>query len=229
MKKATISPSNFQFLADLKENNNREWFNVNKERYQEAHENSIAFADDVLNQMTQHDQIVQQTGKKCLFRIYRDVRFSKNKLPYKTHWGIGMKRATVWLRGGYYYHIEPQGSFVAGGFWGPNSEDLLRIRQELAVDATPLRTIIQSSEFQANFGELIGDKVKTAPRGFPKDHPNIDLLRHKQFMVKRDFSDEEVLANDFQDKVVNTFLAMRPYFDYMSEVLTTDSNGVAIY
>ena len=140
-----------------------------------------------------------------------------------------MKRATVWLRGGYYYHIEPQGSFVAGGFWGPNSEDLLRIRQELAADSEPLQKIIQAPLFQEYFGELLGRKLKTAPRGFAKDHPNIDFLRYKQYLVKRTFTDKEVLAKDFQDEVVKTFRAMRPYFDFMSETLTTDLNGVAIY
>ncbi len=229
MKKATISKANFQFLTDLRDNNNREWFNAHKDRYLDAQENMIAFADDVLNLMTEHDHIVQQTGKKCLYRIYRDVRFSKNKLPYKTSWGIGMKRATVWLRGGYYYHIEPQGSFVAGGFWGPSSEDLLRIRQELAADSQPLRKIIQTPLFQEYFGDLLGQKLKTAPRGFAKDHPNIEFLRYKQYLVKRSFTDKEVLAKGFQDEVVKTFRAMRPYFDFMSETLTTDLNGVAIY
>ena len=228
MKKATISKSNLQFLCNLRDNNNRVWFAEHKDRYLDAHENMIAFADGVLNAMTEYDHIVQQTGKKCLYRIYRDVRFSKDKSPYKSSWGVGMKRATVRLRGGYYYHIEPGGSFVAGGFWGPNSEDLLRIRQELAADSEPLRKIIAQPLFQEYFGELRGKTLKTAPRGFAKDHPNIDLLRYKQFLVKRNFSDKEVLSKNFQDEVVKTFRAMRPYFDFMSETLTTDLNGVTV-
>ena len=121
MKKATISKSNLQFLTDLRDNNNRAWFAKHKEnRYLDAHENMIAFADGVLNAMTEYDHIVQQTGKKCLYRIYRDVRFSKNKDPYNTHFSGYIERATKWKRGGYYFQVSPGGnSMAAGGFWGP--------------------------------------------------------------------------------------------------------------
>lgn len=222
----SISPTTFQFLQDLKANNNREWFQENKARYDAAYANVIDFAEEVLDQMSEHDHLVPMTGKKSLFRIYRDVRFSKNKSPYKNHWGGRMKRATEELRGGYYYHIEPGGSFVAGGFWAPNKEDLKRIRDEFAADAEPIRAITADPVFVETFGQLKGDSVKTAPKGFSKEHPNIDLIRMKQFIVTREFSDEEVLQDNYAEKVVETFQAMRPYFDYMSDVLTTNANGV---
>lgn len=189
----------------------------------------IAFAEALLDEMSHHDHLVPMTGKQSLFRIYRDTRFSKDKTPYKTHFSGSMKRATQLLRGGYYYHIEPGGSFAGGGFWGPSSEDLKRIREELAAHAEPLRAIIADPVFRDTFGELKGDKVKTAPKGFPRDHPNIDLIRHKQYVVMRSFSDKEVTAPDFLDKLVRTFRNMRPFFDYMSEVLTTDANGEPLY
>ncbi|MEM7369605.1 MAG: DUF2461 domain-containing protein [Bacteroidota bacterium] len=220
-----ISPSTFDFLNDLKANNTREWFQDHKARYEAAYANVIDFADGLLDKMNEHDHLVPMTAKKSLFRIYRDVRFSKDKSPYKNHWGGRMKRATEELRGGYYYHIEPGNSFVAGGFWAPDKEDLKRIRDEFAADADPIRAITADPDFVKMFGQLKGDAVKTAPKGFSKEHPNIDLIRMKQFIVTREFSDESVLQDSYVDEVVNTFLAMRPYFDYMSEVLTTNANG----
>ena len=224
----TISKSTLQFLKDLSNNNNRPWFNDNKDRYTAAHENMVAFAEELIDEMSHHDNLVPMTGKKSLFRIYRDVRFSKDKSPYKNNFAGGLKRATKWLRGGYYYHIQPGESFAGGGFWGPNSEDLKRVRQEIAADDQPLRKIIADPTFVKTFGTLKGDAVKTAPKGFAKDHPAIDLLRHKQFVISRSFTEKEITSAEFVHELVQTFQDMRPFFDYMSDVLTTDANGVPI-
>ncbi|MEM7659556.1 MAG: DUF2461 domain-containing protein [Bacteroidota bacterium] len=222
-------PSLFTFLQELSQNNHREWFQEHKGRYEVAHKEMIQFAEDLLMEMAQYDHLIEMTGKKSLFRIYRDVRFSKNKAPYKTHWAGQMKRATEALRGGYYYHIAPNNqSFVAGGFWAPEKDDLKRIRVEIAADANPLREIITADPFVKLFGEVEGDELKTAPKGFSKEHPDIDLIRKKQFIVTRYFTDEVVHSADFLPEVVDTFRGMRPFFDYMSEVLTTDSNGVSV-
>lgn len=223
-----ISKANFDFLEKLKMNNNREWFNTNKDYYSASHQNTIDFADALLEELKKHDHIETPSGKKSLFRIYKDTRFSKDKAPYKTHWGSSFSRATKLLRGGYYVHIEPNNCFVGGGFWNPNSEDLKRIREEIAIDANDLRKVINSKTFKQTFGELIGDKVKTAPKGFHKDHPDIDLLRFKQFLLVKKISDKEVFSENFHLLVNDTFKAMRPFFNYMSEVLTTDSNGESI-
>ena len=228
MPAPTIPSSVFEFLLDVGQNNNREWFNAHKDRYVAEYDHMVNFAEALMARMNAHDHLVPMTGKQSLFRIYRDTRFSKDKTPYKTHFSGRMRRATKWLRGGYYYHLEPGASLIAGGFWGPNSADLKRIRQELAADAQPLRDIITAPAFIKTFGELKGDQVKTAPQGYTKEHPNIDLLRYKQFLLIRHFTDEEVLAPNFLDKAVQTFVNMRPFFDYMSEVLTTDANGVPI-
>lgn len=227
---ASISKDNFAFLTALEKNNNREWFQDNKALYQSQQENAIAFTDELLSLMNQHDNIETESGKKSLFRIYRDVRFSKDKRPYKTHWAAGFKRATKYLRGGYYLHIQPgDRSMLGGGFWGPNKEDLLRIREEIAVDGSELRSIISDPEFVDYFGALEGEQLKTAPKGFPKDHPDIDLLRYKQFIVGKRFTDKEVLSSNFAEKVNEGFMKMRPFFDYMSEVLTTDANGEPLF
>lgn len=224
-----IKASNFTFLKDLAKNNNRDWFTENKKRYLTEHEEIIAFADALLLKMNEHDVIETPTGKKSLYRIYRDVRFSKDKSPYKIHWGGGFKRATKLRRGGYYFHIQPGGkSFIGGGFWAPNKDDLQRIREEIATDASEMREILADPNFIANFKELEGEQLKTAPKGFDKDHPNIDLLRYKQFIFGRNFTDKEVLQPDFLETANSTFQAMRPFFDFMSDVLTTDSNGESI-
>jgi uncharacterized protein (TIGR02453 family) len=131
-----------------------------------------------------------------------------------------MARATKWLRGGHYIHIEPGNCFIAAGFFNPNSADLKLIREDIAHDSKPLKKILSDPDFKKVWGAFEGDSVKTAPRGFDKDHPDIDLIRFKQFHLSHKFSDEEVLSEDFVFEVVKSFLVIRPYFDYMSEVLT---------
>ncbi|NRA12494.1 MAG: DUF2461 domain-containing protein [Crocinitomicaceae bacterium] len=226
---ASISKDNIQFLIKLSKNNDRDWFQENKAEYVKQHEGMISFADDLLEKMNAHDNIETLTGKKSLHRIYRDVRFSKDKSPYKTHWGGSFKRATKQLRGGYYFHIQPGGnSFIGGGFWGPNKEDLLRVREEITTDASEMRKIITSKDFVGTFGVLKGEQLKSAPKGFDKEHKDIDLLRYKQFIFGKNFTDEEILADDFAQVANDTFKKMRPFFDLMSEILTTDSNGTPL-
>jgi uncharacterized protein (TIGR02453 family) len=228
MSVTAISPATFDFLRRLKENNNRPWFNDHKAEYEQARGEMIAFAEELMLRLARHDELEPSTGKKILFRIYRDVRFSKDKSPYKTHFSGSFIRATKWRRGGYYFHIQPGGCFLGGGFWGPNAADLKRIRQEIAIDAAPLRKIIAAPNFINTFGSLGGDQLRTAPRGYPKDHPNIDLLRYKQFLLSKDFTDQEAMTEGFVDKLDEGFQYMRPFFDFMSDTLTTDANGVPI-
>ena len=221
-----ISKSNIQFLEKLKENNNREWFAKNKHLYEEAYSNMSAFSEEVLNLLKKHDNIETLNGKKSLYRIYRDVRFSKDKSPYKSHWGSYYRRATSSLRGGYYLRISPNENNIVGcGFWSPNKEDLWHIRQQIVYDPETLRDIVNSKSFKETFGKLEGNQLKTAPKGFPKDHEAIELLRYKQFLVSKTFTDKEVLEVDFAQKVDEVFRKMRPFLDYMSNILTTDLNG----
>ena len=215
----------FEFLNELKENNHRDWFQTHKDAYTQAHEEMIEFANQLLDEMRIFDHIETVSGKKSLFRIYRDVRFSNNKQPYKTSWSGSFKRATSALRGGYYYHIEPGNTFIAGGFFGPNPSDLKLIRNHLDLDDTPLREVLDSSMIKSFFGALAGEQVKTAPRGFSVDHPAIDLLRYKQFMLRHNYVDTEVLQEGFSTKMAEGFQNLTPFFDVMSEMLTTDLNG----
>ena len=224
-----ISNKTLSFLKDLKMHNDRDWFNDHKDRYTTAHENMIEFASALMREMDKHDELVPMTGKQSLFRIYRDVRFSKDKSPYKTAFAGRMKRASKMRRGGYYYHIEPGNTVIAGGFWGPDSKDIKRIREEIAVDSTPLRNIITDKNFKKYFGELSGMQLKSAPQGYSKSHPDIDLLRYKQFLLVRTIEDDNLVTSDFFLKeMTNTYLQMRPFFDYMSLILTTDANGEVV-
>ena len=228
MGKIVVKKNSIKFLKTLSKNNDREWFNNHKEKYLEAHDNMIAFADALLIEMNKHDKIETPTGKKSLYRIYKDVRFSKDKTPYNSHWSGGFKRAAKKLRGGYYFHLKPGNSFVAGGFWGPNPEDLKRIRQDIDLNYDDWKKLLANKTLVKTFGKMIGEQVGSAPRGYAKDNPAIDLLRHKQFLFKHEFTDKEVLSPEFLFKVNDTFKKMRPFFNYMSEVLTTDANGVSV-
>lgn len=226
---ARIPASSFDYLKMLKENNDRDWFNENKDRYLKEYDSLENFADALLQELRSHDVIETASGKKSLHRIYRDTRFSKDKTPYKTNWSGGYKRATALRRGGYYFHIEPGNSFIAGGFWAPNTEDIKRIREDISSDPDTLRKIIESKTFKATFGSLQGEQLKTTPKGFDAADSAIDLLRYKQFLLVKRFTDDEVLSPSFLKEADQTFKNMRPFFDYMSEVLTTDANGEPLY
>ena len=219
-----LQHSIFQFLRQLKENNNREWFASNKKAFQVEEQLAKTFFMAVYTDLEKIDNL----DTIQVFRIYRDVRFSKDKSPYKNHFSVGFKRSKPLLRGGMYLHIEDNASFVGGGFWEPNAPDLFRIRKEIETDAFELRTIIAEENFQKYFKTLQGEELKTAPKGFDKAHPAIDLLRKKQFLLTRSFTNEEIVSANFQSEVIKTFKAMRPFFDYMSDVLNTDLNGESL-
>lgn len=214
-----------EFLKKLENNNNRDWFNDNKTQFKTIEKNTKAFYNKVLENLNTHDDI----DKLKLFRIYRDVRFSKNKLPYKTHFGGAFHRTKPKLRGGYYLHLQPNNeSFIATGFWEPAASDLMRIRKEFEIDDSEIREIINNKKLKAIWGSFVGDEVKTAPKGFSKHHKAIDLIKKKQYIFVKKFTDKAVLESDFFNTINDAFKTIRPYFDYMSSVLTTDLNGVSL-
>ncbi|MBS1531136.1 MAG: DUF2461 domain-containing protein [Bacteroidetes bacterium] len=223
-----ISKETLDFLRDLSHNNNRDWFNANKDRYLASQANMIRFTEALIAEMYKHDRIEIKTGKQSIYRIYRDVRFSNDKSPYHTCWDGHMHRATNKLRGGYYFHIAPGSSSADGGFFGPEPGDLKRIRQDIDANYDDWLKLLNSKLFVQTFGKLRGQQLKSMPRGYPVAHPAIDILRHKQFILKHEFSDKEVCSEDFAHRLCDTFKAMRPFFDYLSEVLTTDVNGVSL-
>lgn len=219
-----INPDVFTFYRELKENNTREWFEPQKSRFKALESEIKEYTEELKNNLNKTDEI----ERAKIFRIYRDVRFSKNKTPFKTHFGISFHRKKPQLRGGYYLHIAPEDSFIATGFWNPEKEDLLRIRKEMEVDAAELRDVIADSKLKSYWGDIEGEELKTAPKGFSKDHADIDLIRKKQFLFVKKFTEKEVLALDFQDQIIKHFEAIRPFFDYMTNILTTDLNGVSL-
>lgn len=222
----TVSKDVFTFFKKLEKNNNRDWFNEHKPEFKSIEKEVKIFYNSILENLIVHDDI----DKLKIFRIYRDVRFSKNKLPYKTHFGGSFHRTKPNLRGGYYLHIQPNNeSFIATGFWEPAPADLLRIRKEFEMDDSEIRKILANKKFNSIWSDsFVGDEVKTAPRNFDKAHKAIDLIKKKQYIFIKKFTDKEVIAPGFINEIDVAFKAIRPYFDYMSDVLTTDLNGVSL-
>lgn len=222
-----IPRSSFDFLKALETHNNRDWFNDHKTEFLQQQQAIEIFAGQLITTLNTHDLIETPSGKHSLHRIYRDTRFGTDKTPYRNHWSGSFRRATKYRRGGYYFHLEPgDKTRIYGGFQGPSAPDLKRIREDIAFDDSAIRKILNNRTFLATFEKLSGEQVKTAPKGFSKDDSAIDLLRYKQFLLIRNFTDEAVYDPSFFYEVHQTFKAMRPFFNYMSEVLTTDTNGL---
>jgi uncharacterized protein (TIGR02453 family) len=224
MGKIVINKEAFTFLKTLAANNNRDWFNDHKDQYKVLETEVKGFYQQLMEQMRLHDEI----ERLKMFRIYRDVRFSNDKTPYKTHFAGSFSRSGNRLRGGYYLRLKPGETFIATGFWDPNKEDLFRIRKELEMDAAVFRKVVEEPAFKKTWGNITGEELKTAPKGFEKDHPDIDLIRKKQFIFVRNFKDSEVLNPDFLNEINDSFKKIRPYFDLMSDILTTNLNGESL-
>ena len=178
----------YSFFSDLQQNNNRDWFMEHKPTFKALETQVKAFGEQLKDQLNTHDSI----DRFKVFRIYRDVRFSKNKTPFKTHFGLTWHRTKPHYRGGYYLHLSPGNNFLACGFWDPNPADLKRIRQEIDIDGEEYRSILNNKTFNSVWGELQGEAVKTAPKGYAKDHPHIDLLRFKQHIFTINYTDKEI-------------------------------------
>ena len=208
------------FLNQLRQNNNREWFAENKVLFEIVKDKVHTVFQGIYEQLTTIDEV--EPLKK--YRIYRDIRFSADKTPYKNHFSMFAGRLKPNYRGGYYLHIEPGNSFIGIGFFGPEKDDLLRIRKEIELD-NELQQILESQEIKKAFGKLEGEELKTAPKGFDKNHERIHLIRKKQFLLTYQLADKEVLDSNFEQKVVEIFHTARPFLDYMTDVLLTNLNG----
>ena len=216
-----IAQSTFDFLKELRRNNNRDWFKKNKGRYEEAKLQMESFVDDLIKEVSKFDpSIAHHTGKSCLFRIYRDVRFSKDKSPYKTHFGAHItgaaKKSEIHSRAGYYLHIGPGESMLAGGAYVPQGAWLKGIRQEIATNPKAFKKIIQSASFKKYFGSIEGEQLKTAPKGYPKDHPEIELLRYKSFLATHHCRDEEVTSKGFLKHCGKVYKALFPLDEFLN-------------
>lgn len=215
----------FTFLNNLKENNTREWMQEHKKEYLTNEKALKSFYEMVKNGLNETDEI----EKVKIFRINRDVRFSNNKTPYNVHRSASFSRLGAHRRGSYYVRFEPGASMIGGGFFGPDPADLLRIRKEFEMDTSEIKQILLGPKFKNIFGDFNQEyAVKTAPKGFSKEDPNIEFIRLKSYFFTHTYIDEEVFAPDFSNKVVSHLKLLRPFFDYMSDVLTTDLNGVSL-
>ena len=195
-----IQRHTYDFLRDLVANNNREWFQANKERYEAARENVIEFTAELLKQMHQVDPSIDDAldAKKCVMRIYRDIRFRKDKTPYKNNFGVSIPTRGLKLgRAEYYLQIAPDDSFIAGGYWMPEADHLKAIRQEIDYNANELKSIIDAPGFIKLFGEFRKqEQLKNVPREYGPENENIDLLKLKSFVAFRKLGDEELMQKD---------------------------------
>ena len=217
---AQISKDTFKFLKELDANNNRDWFKANKSRYDEIRDSFVLFMAEMIDRIAVFDPSVEGLDpKKCVMRIYRDVRFSKDKTPYNLHISghiVGGGRKNEHGRAGYYVRMEAGKSFLAGGAHLPPSPWMTSIRKEIAENGDELRAIINAAPFKKYFGEIEGDRLKTAPKGYPKDHPEIELLRYKSLLAVHHCANKQVLAADFADYCFEVFTALHPFDAFLN-------------
>jgi uncharacterized protein (TIGR02453 family) len=214
-----------QFLKDLVQNNNREWFLENRKRYDTAKADLEQLVAYLLTEVNKFQDLGNLQVKDCIFRINRDVRFSKNKAPYKSNLSAGIGpggRSSGKID--YYLHIQPDGqSFLGGGMWDPTTEQLAKYRQEIDYNAGELKRIIQEDTFRGYFPEIHGKVLKTTPKGYPKDHPEIDLLRRKELFFTHRFTDKDVTSKKFGENIISGIKLLKPYCDYMNYILNHTS------
>lgn len=211
------------FLKELKYNNSKEWMDAHREQYHGAKAKFEEFVNLLIIEI-QHfdDRIAGITPKKSIFRINRDIRFSKDKSPYKSNMGAFISEdGKKSFKPGYYIHLQPENeSFMAGGIYAPPGDILKKIRQEVDYNPEELKSIVSTPEFKNFYGEIQGEKLKTAPQGYNVDHPNIGFLKLKSYVVMHRFSDQEVVAGDFTEKIVNGFKILKPMNDYLDVAIS---------
>jgi uncharacterized protein (TIGR02453 family) len=216
-----ISKQTIKFLADLSANNNKEWFHENKDSYDAAKNNVESFAGTLIEKILKlNKDLSGLEPKDCIFRIFRDVRFSKNKEPYKTHFGVviseGGRKSNL---AGFYIQIDPSQSFIAGGCWMPEGADLKKIRQEIDYNFQRFSKILNSLNFKREFGELEDNRLKTVPQGYDKDNPAIDLLRLKSFVVVKQLPKKLITSDDLVSECVKSYKTMLPLIDFLNAPL----------
>jgi uncharacterized protein (TIGR02453 family) len=212
----------FSFLSALKDNNNKVWFDNHRKDYETAKKDFEQIVGYLITEINHFDDtIADLQAKNCIFRINRDIRFSADKTPYKINFGASIQKGGRKSNlGGYYIHLQPEGeSFVAGGVYMPMPEDLQKIRQEIDYNSKEFHQIIENQDFVNHFKEIWGEKVKTSPKGYAKDHPDIELLKYKSYIAYRQFKDEEVSGKDFFSEVKAAFQAMKPLNDFLNRAI----------
>lgn len=219
-----INSSTFNFLAELALNNNREWFLLNKHRYDDARLNVLDFAEKVLSGISKFDSAIPPilSPKDCVNRIYRDIRFSKDKTPYKSNFGIGFSPNGKKFNGpGYYLHIHPEDSFIGGGCWLPEADLLKAIRQEIDYNGSEFRTIIEDPSFVNYFSGIDPEyKLKTCPKGYEIDNPELEFLKLKSFTFSHKLSQNELSSPKAVEQVIEGFAKLYPFIGFLRNAIS---------
>jgi uncharacterized protein (TIGR02453 family) len=209
------------FLDDLRKNNEREWFQANQEAYRKARKEFEDFVAALIPRLASFDkELAGLEAKQCLFRIYRDTRFSHDKTPYKTNMGATMSKGGRKNHfAAYYLHIEPGNIFAGGGIWMPQSPALKAVRQEIFYNLSEFENIIGEEKFKKYFNGLAGEMLKRTPRDFPADFPGEKLLRHKSYAVIHPMDDGLACAEDFPGRLEGIFRALHPFNSFINRAL----------
>ncbi|MER3498775.1 MAG: TIGR02453 family protein [Chitinophagaceae bacterium] len=220
-----IQPATLKFLKGLNKNNNKAWFEKHRSEYEAAKGDFENFIQQVLDAHSKNDTDLKGLeAKKCVFRIYRDVRFAKDKSPYKTNFGASMdKGGRKSGLAGYYFHLEPGKSFIGGGLWQPPADWMKKVRQEIDYCFNEFKTIVDAKKFKALFGDLYAGqdvKLSKVPQGFEKDNPAAEYLKFKSWLVLTDISDEEITSKNLVSKTVETFKLLQPFVKFLNQPLT---------
>ncbi|WP_266366079.1 DUF2461 domain-containing protein [Tellurirhabdus rosea] len=213
-----LTAATLDFLRELADNNNREWFAENRKRYEAAKAEVEGLVRSLLQGVELFQPLPNTEVKDCIFRINRDIRFSKNKSPYKLNFAIAIGPGGRHSgRIDYYVHIQPGGETLLGaGMWQPTPQHLAKFRQEIDYNVDELKRIIEAPDFKAYFPEIWGETMKTAPKGYTADHPEIELLRRKQLFFMHRYSDREVLSPGFAEEILKGMRLLKPYCDYLN-------------
>ena len=220
-----IHTSTLKFLKDLKKNNNKPWFDANRQRYEEAKADFAAFIQKVIDKHSKNDPSIKHlTAKDCMFRINRDVRFAKDKSPYKTNFGASINKGGKKAFGsaGYYFHLEPGGSFAGGGLYGPTTEELKKTRQEIDYNLPDFKKLIGSKKFRSVYGDLDKSEefmLSRIPRGYQADHPAADYLRMRSYIAMIQLKDADLASKGLVKKTVEAFEALQPVIEFFNEAL----------
>ena len=219
-----LQTSTLKFLKDIRKNNNREWFAANRERYDNVKEDFEQFIAALIIELTKvNKNLGGLEPKDCVFRIYRDVRFSKNKDPYKSNLSASIKEGgRKGGKCGIYIHIEPGGEWgnmIAGGFWQPEAADLKAIRQEIEYHTDEFKKIINNKDFKKWFGELEGEKLKNAPKGVDKNHPDLELFKYTSYIISHEIATKDVTTKSLIKECVAGYKVMKPMLDFLNRAI----------
>lgn len=218
-----LQPATLKFLKDLKKNNNKPWFDKNRKIYEAAKADFAAFIQKVIDLHARKDSSIKNlTAKDCLFRINRDIRFAKDKSPYKTNFGasINAKGKSAWDSAGYYFHLEPGGCFTGGGIYMPPPDALKKVRQEIDYNFADFKKLIASKKFKSVYGDLDKSKeflLSRVPKGYDPDNPAAEYLRLKSYIAMIPISDKDLTSKDLVKKTVAAFEALQPMIEFINK------------